>query len=578
MTKKTDIINSNKKWLRIIFWSVILVGALLRINGLFSSFEYDEIWTIKSWLPLSWWRILTEFSAPNNHPLNSLFMKLFTLHSPGNIILLRLPNLICGIALMPLVYFLAKMLTKNRQIALLSMAMTAFHSGLIYYSHCARGYSMVTFWVILFTFFSYYCILKYDELNTKQRYLLVAALIISMVASCMTFCASILFIAPIMIIHCVFLIKKYWQSKGIIETIKVMVINNKELIFAWLIMTVFAFWLYIGHYHEFQKGTAIASGVTVNSFSSFIQFINQLFPQVLFWSILPLVFVPIFDKRYAKIFYWLCFIILFSFVSIIFAKGGPPRAYLPILPLMFISAACGISIISKALLHVLKYEDDNSIFTLSCICAALAIVPAMYANKWAPIDWFKSFESIKKISQDKMVIYRACETFPLAYNINGKVYIDNFSRISKIRSDQKIIFVDIPDQTINGSNQRGDEKAYKITEKGKAVRIGDLPSTVYILKKITPQSNIKNKTLLAVIPFILLQQKNAIMKYLFTMPNSKWLLLNCFLTVSETRRGQKYSSATMAYPNNHKLSVKQLLAIEYKSKGKLRFYIVEAYK
>ena len=504
----------NNKIFIVIGIAIVLIGIQLRLNGLACSFEYDEIWTIQNWLPLSWWRILTEFSAPNNHPLNSLSMKLFTLHSPGNIILLRLPNLICGIALMPLVYFLAKMLTANRQIALLSMALTTFHPGLIYYSHCARGYSMVTFWVILFTFLSYYCILKYDELKTKQRYLLVVALIISMVASCMTFCASILFIAPIMIIHCVFLIKKYWQSKGIIETLKVMIINNKELICAWLIMTVFAFWLYAGHYQEFQKGTAIASGVTVNSFSSFIKFADQLFPKLLFWSILPLVFIPIFDKRYAKLFYCFCFIIIFSFISIIFAKGGPPRAYLPSLPLMFILAACGISIISKILLSLFKSENKNLIFALSCVLVAVAIIPAMHASKWAPVDWFKSFDSIKKISRKVMLVYGSCETFPLAYNINTQVYIDNFRRINAIRSGQQIIFVNIPNQTINGSNPQGSERAYKITEKGKAVRIGDLPSTVYILKKITPQSNIKNKTLLAVIPFILLQQKNAIMKYL----------------------------------------------------------------
>lgn len=176
-----------------------------------------------------------------------------------------------------------------------------------------------------------------------------------------------------------------------------------------------------------------------------------------------------------------------------------------------------------------------------------------------------------------MVVYGACETYPLANNIKTKVYVDNFSRISLIKSGQGIIFINIPNQTINGANWQGSQTAYKITENGKSIKTGNIPSTAYKLKKITSQSRIKNKALLVVIPFIPLKLKNAAVNYLLAMPDNKWLLLNYFLTVPETRNGQKYSSATMMCPGGHSLIAEQLLTIEQKSKGKLRFYTLEDY-
>ena len=55
---------------------ILLVAAVLRLPGLSGEWQYDEIWTLFNFADLSFGRILTDISLPNNHPVNTLLMKL----------------------------------------------------------------------------------------------------------------------------------------------------------------------------------------------------------------------------------------------------------------------------------------------------------------------------------------------------------------------------------------------------------------------------------------------------------------------------------------------------------------------
>ena len=62
-----------------------------------ANLTYDEFWSLIRFAPLGAGEILTDLSLPNNHPLNTLFLKLLSPVSPAPL-LLRLPSLLCGAA------------------------------------------------------------------------------------------------------------------------------------------------------------------------------------------------------------------------------------------------------------------------------------------------------------------------------------------------------------------------------------------------------------------------------------------------------------------------------------------------
>ena len=109
------------KILRLIF----LGGFIAPILLMPSNFVYDELWTIQNFLPLGIGQILTDLSLPNNHPLNTLMMKIVSSFSELPLIL-RLPSLICG-AMIPV--FCGELAWRwsrsNRRTALISAALLA---------------------------------------------------------------------------------------------------------------------------------------------------------------------------------------------------------------------------------------------------------------------------------------------------------------------------------------------------------------------------------------------------------------------------------------------------------------------
>ena len=535
------------------------------------SLEYDEIWTLKNWVPLSYGKILTTFGPPNNHPLNSVFIKMVFSLFPGDIFWMRLPNLLCGTALLPLVYLLAKKISNKSDIAVFSMILVAFHPGLIYYSHCARGYSMVSFFVTLFAYLTCCFVLNKPKLTGNKLYCFCAAYCLCMIAACMTFSAAILFIAPIMLIH-LFALLKLKKDETVLKQLKHLLSNNKILVCTWILMSIFALWLYAGHYQEFMSGTGVASGIVVNSLKSFMTFLSSLFPRLIYWTIIPFIFLSIGSKQGKKLFYLFMFIVLFSLVSIFIAKGAPARAYLPIVPMALILAAYGINFTAQSITKLFKGKTLYS-YPVSLAVTAAILYPAFICSTWAPIDWFETYEQIKKIPISTMLVYRACESYPLSYNVNEKIFVDNFSRISRIRNGSSILFFDVSNRKINGTNTQGGETSHNIHTTGKPLKIGGINSTLYKLKKLSPNDKINDSALVAVIPFMPLEYKNAAIGLLRSQPDTEWLLANFFLTIPETRNGRRYSSAVLLSAK-HNLNANELIEISRKTQGKIRFFTI----
>ena len=57
---------------------IVLLALLMRLPEMFISLAYDEIWTLLNFANLDFVRLLFDLELPNNHPLNSILIKLLT--------------------------------------------------------------------------------------------------------------------------------------------------------------------------------------------------------------------------------------------------------------------------------------------------------------------------------------------------------------------------------------------------------------------------------------------------------------------------------------------------------------------
>ena len=117
----------------------LLLAAVLRLPLLFSELQYDEIWTLANFTQLDCLRILTDVSLPNNHPVNTLVLKLLSgVFSEAP--LLRGGVFLCGIAVVYLCGKCAKIFDVSQECSLAAQLLAAAMPPLIVYSVTARGY------------------------------------------------------------------------------------------------------------------------------------------------------------------------------------------------------------------------------------------------------------------------------------------------------------------------------------------------------------------------------------------------------------------------------------------------------
>jgi len=110
--------------------------------------RYDESWTYLIYINKSWLDVFN-YSAPNNHVLNSILIKLLAITWGGHPEVIRLPALVFGIATIPLGYMLGKKLNNCGYFAALVLAIFPY---LILFSTNARGYAGLVFFTLLFLY------------------------------------------------------------------------------------------------------------------------------------------------------------------------------------------------------------------------------------------------------------------------------------------------------------------------------------------------------------------------------------------------------------------------------------------
>lgn len=124
------------------FALILLVAFGVRLAILGGPMRFDEADTFDYFASRSFFNLLTDYTAPNNHILHTALVRASYLvfgHSPPA---LRLPALIAGMLILPLVFQLTRRLFDEPS-AYFAMALAAGQPALIAYSANARGYTIV---------------------------------------------------------------------------------------------------------------------------------------------------------------------------------------------------------------------------------------------------------------------------------------------------------------------------------------------------------------------------------------------------------------------------------------------------
>jgi uncharacterized membrane protein len=134
----------------IAFITIVTVGAIARAYFLNQPMRFDESATVLSYINNNWLGLLN-YTAPNNHLLNTVLIKFVTIIWGEHPMVIRLPAYLFGCASIVLTFIVCRSLGNSGWFATF---MVATHPYLILFSANARGYSALTFFTLLFLYIS----------------------------------------------------------------------------------------------------------------------------------------------------------------------------------------------------------------------------------------------------------------------------------------------------------------------------------------------------------------------------------------------------------------------------------------
>ena len=106
----------------------------MRLETYWGYFEYDEIWSLENFSKLPIWQICTDLSLPNNHPINTLWIKLVSIANLP-IRCIRLFSLLTSLASLGCIGIISYLFSgKKKEIAILSIALFAISAPNVVYS------------------------------------------------------------------------------------------------------------------------------------------------------------------------------------------------------------------------------------------------------------------------------------------------------------------------------------------------------------------------------------------------------------------------------------------------------------
>ena len=430
-----------------VFLSALFLPLLLMPEHL----TYDEYWSLYNFTPLGVGDVLTDLSLPNNHPLNTLFMKLFT---DGEVavsaVLLRSLSLICG-ALIPcfcgmLAY---KWSSENRETAFLCASLLAFFSvPLVVYSGLARGYALQLFFILL----CLWAMSRAKEHPWQSAFFTA----VGGIGCFLSVSSGALFLPSLAIGYLVYSAPAERKSPAMWCAAGVTALCG--ITFYWINRDALA--------------TGQTWGMSIDSVPAFGKF--------LLVSGVALAAVPalaatlpawIFQKKRL----WAAGLLFLPFVLSIFTNGGPARCYLYLPAAIAVSGGIGLAEVG------IRFKGRETRYPVLAAVILGAAGFFIQLNDWRVADHVAEFnESMAELPSGVLPVYRASAGYPIVCGSDQ----DKIKRLIFISSwhafDQVAVF-DCKDGIFNGLDEKFSEAEIDTGRSGRLVKYGGLSCRQYDL-------------------------------------------------------------------------------------------------
>lgn len=509
------------RFFRLLWIGTLLVGALLRISGLFSSREYDEIWTLESFAPQPLSVIFTDLALPNNHPLNTLGVKL-CIACFDNPCLIRLPALLTGLGSLLLFPVVAFLWTRRRGAALAATFFFAFSHMAIGYAAQARGYGLQLFFLLLF------CAglqLSGRYRPKRYRHLPEAMVFLGGAGAVLTLPTSILYLAPAALLgwHC-------WRKRPFpCQPLKIVLAAGVVLTAGW----------YLLNYHALRA--AQVWGTPVTGAGQFLTLVSDTLLHLNGPVVLLLASAGIL-LRFRRA--WpLLVITAIPFLSAIATNAGGVRVYLPLVVPGALLAGMGLEAIYRR--FSAKKRRLAAVFTI-CLVGLFLLNWYDTAPQYKAQDWFSLYDQIRKLSPEYMIALDAGDGYPYTWNNMPNAYKDYDLRLRNTMSQRELISF-LPPNHLNGTDRHGASQRFQLNfqPEPEQQELGGFRVCRYRLTELRETPRPHSVILLALRPLpveILHQYTTAIYQAYPEVLN-----LNPWLASAITVRGNVYQGCTLLF-------------------------------
>ncbi len=426
--------------LRLCVLGILFLGALLRISHLSDPLDYDEIWTYTfySTQPLS--VIFTDLATPNNHPFNSLMVKITTLFAGPVPLVMRLPVALAGILTLPLIGLVALYATRSIRVALWGMFALAFSVSAAQYAQCARGYEYQLFFLLLFAWAQ----ISFSRGKKWGMWGIPLAGILAI----LSLPTSLLYLIPLGLFH-------YIPRR-----------RNKKLFTSYAVLGLFALGYFGLNYAKFNAGRE-TFGIPIASASAFGEFFVSRLRELWWWPLLPLSFAGFFFLKRRRVGWCACLLVVFPLAAALLSRAGEARVYLPVV----IPLSLGLAGLAA------RWRRGGVLLAPLIVGGYCLMLPA-----WTGPHWTRVFDATRTFPPETLVVYSGSNGLPILWNNGDDVLADQWQRNS-IAPRERLLLQGgyVRTNGLNGINEAQSETTLEVSGETQSVLLDTMPGKIYAL-------------------------------------------------------------------------------------------------
>ena len=462
---------------------MLIAGRVLNILN--NAPEYDELWTVQHYLDLPTAEVFSDVATPNNHVLNTLGIKLFSGFIPNRNLAMRMTSLLgfsglCIVLILAVTRFLKTDAARG-----IVLAAVLLDGMVLHYAETARGYSLQTFFV--FGLFLSLIHIHPGERGSPWRYAFLW--LICALGSCLSVAFGAVHIAVLTGLWAVL----YLPFRGGMKRIWNV---WKPLVPAGACCLIFTLAWYGGNYSRFAQGQA-EFGETFHSLPQYLRYCGGILLDTNMFVVLPCLAAGGFLLRRRGEEEWkLCALtggaVVLALLSTVVTKGGPPRIFLPLLPV----AVFGLGVVLDRLILSVpaakRYE--YAILLVAIVFCACVSEPRRKAES-AP-DLVAVFSEVAEMDAHVFAAYHPKDLYVVLMLFGEAAREDNGKRM---QSPEKLLLLH---ENVIFTVRTGESEVVPVPPGGKAiasdtvVRGQDFMFWLYDLRPLQPGETLNGKAVL----------------------------------------------------------------------------------